>query len=170
MDSFTLQWSEELDSGWPEIDEEHRHFIVLAKGLMKSIVDRTELPEIRKNLQLLLKASLLHFEHEETFLRGQGYPEFALHALKHRSISQRIDEILESAHDHATMYQWIDAALSIEKMLVEHLLLADSIYRPYLRALVPLSEFRGSCDTVTNQSEWPAMAQGERCGERSNQE
>ncbi len=170
MDSFTLQWSEELGSGWPDLDEEHRHFIALSKGLMKSIVDRRELPEIRKNLQLLLKASLLHFEHEEKILQGQGYPELAFHVLEHRSISQHIDEILEAAHDHATMYQWIDSALAIERMLAEHLLLADSNYRPYLRSLISLSEFPGSCDTVANQSEWPAMAQGERCGERNSQE
>lgn len=131
---WRLEWSEALSVGIPEIDAEHQHFILLVNQLNEAIIERMEMEEIRKRMQLILEDALVHFAHEEVLFREWGYPDADKHAIRHAQIMKALSEIMGNFERGGVDYEWIEAGLKVKEALIEHLLNEDMKYRDFRRS------------------------------------
>lgn len=128
---WSLDWSDDLSVGIPEIDREHQHFIDLIKDLNRAIVGRAELAEIRKKLQAILDHAGTDAAIEDGILRQKNYPQASGHAQSHQLMDMRMREIMGGLNEHSTLYQWIEASLQVKTILIRHLLNEDLKIRDY---------------------------------------
>ena len=128
---WSLDWSDDLSVGIPEIDREHQQFVALINDLNRAIVDRMDLAEIRKKLQAILDNAKTDAVIEEEILRQKNHPHASDHAQSHQLMDMRMREILGDLNENSTMYQWIEASLQVKKILIQHLLNEDLKIRDY---------------------------------------
>lgn len=131
---WRLEWDDSLSIGIPEIDQDHQNFILLINGLNQAIVDRMNLSEIQRRMQLILDDSKQHFAHEEELFKLWHYPDADEHARKHGQITRQLHEIKAALNQKSTEYTWIEAGLTAKEMLLDHLLNEDMKYRDYYRS------------------------------------
>jgi len=75
-----------------EIDLINRLYEILQHELLMSII----YPEAVQCLRKLIRATRIHFDHEEQLMREKHYPGFITHRDKHTAFMQ----LLQDAHDH----------------------------------------------------------------------
>jgi hemerythrin-like metal-binding protein len=117
--------------GIPEIDAEHKHFIMLVNELNGAIISRLGIEEVKRCMRAILDDAVAHFGHEQRLFNEWGYPGAAEHEKKHAEAIQYLHKISEGFEGDGTDYQWIEAGLKVKQALVEHLLTEDMKYRDY---------------------------------------
>jgi hemerythrin-like metal-binding protein len=128
---WRLVWSDELSVCIPEIDAEHKHFIMLINELNGAIISRMGIEEIKRCMRAIVDDAVVHFSHEERLFKEWGYPDAAEHAQRHAEAIQYFHKITESFERDGMDYEWIDAGLKVKQALIGHLLAEDMKYRNY---------------------------------------
>lgn len=131
---WRLDWDESLSVCIPEIDVEHRRFIMLVNELNEAIIARMEMDEVKKRMRAILDDAVAHFSHEEALFREWGYPDADAHAQRHAEIVQALQEIMGNFERGGLEYELIEAGLKVKAALIEHLLSEDMKYRDYCLA------------------------------------
>ncbi|WP_018294135.1 bacteriohemerythrin [Mariprofundus ferrooxydans] len=131
---WQLEWSDKLSVGIDDIDAQHRHFIELINGLNRAILDRMDITEIRRRMQLILDDAAQHFAHEEALFAAWHYPDADEHAKYHRQATTAFMRIMTRLSDNHTESEWIEAGLKVKQLLVAHLVTEDMKYRDYFKA------------------------------------
>jgi hemerythrin len=90
-----ISWDRSLETGDPEIDEQHRELFHRIDKLMAATQDRRARSEVGRLLTFLGDYVVGHFEAEERLMAESGYPE----AERHRGEHQRFVE------DYARLFQ-----------------------------------------------------------------
>ena len=81
-----IEWSSELETGFPLIDSDHRGIVDIVNrlgALIGSEADAQGSSEIGQILCDLTDCVLGHFGHEETLMQSTRYPDFDRHMLSH---------------------------------------------------------------------------------------
>jgi hemerythrin len=128
---WSLEWTEELSVNIPEIDAEHQHFISLVNELNEAIACRLDLGKIQKCMLFILKDAESHFAHEEILFKEWGYPNADEHANIHAQIMLALRKTMEGFERGGLEYEWIEAGLTIKKVLINHILNSDMKYRDF---------------------------------------
>ncbi len=128
---WRLEWSDELSVYIPEIDAEHKHFILLVNELNEAIARRMAVEQIKNRMRTILDDAATHFAHEEALFNEWGYPEAGEHAKKHAQITMALREIMGSFEHGGLDCELIEAGLKVKEALIEHLLTEDMKYRDY---------------------------------------
>jgi len=128
-----LVWSDELSVGIPEIDAEHKHFIMLVNELNAAIISRLGIEEIKRCMRAILDDAEAHFAHEERLFKEWGYPDAAEHAQRHAEAIEYFHSIIDGFGHNGTDYEWIEAGLKVKQALIGHVLAEDMKYRDYCR-------------------------------------
>jgi len=129
-----LEWDDAMSVGIPEIDEDHKKFIVLINMLNFSIIERLEPAEIRKRLQLIVDDAKQHFMKEESLFKEWQYPDAEGHARTHSQVLTSIERIQDSFIPYGLDAEWLDAALIIKNILISHILTEDKQYMHFLKS------------------------------------
>ncbi len=130
---WKIEWDDSLSVGIPEIDADHKQFIVLVNRLNKAIIDRMELSEIKNRLQSILEDAVRHFEHEEGLFRQWNYHDVDAHARKHAEIVSTLRTIMGRVGSDTLMPQWIEVGLEIKDTLITHISTEDMKYAQFYR-------------------------------------
>lgn len=129
-----LEWSDALSVCIPEIDAEHKNFIVLVNALNEAISGRMQVEEIKKRMQAILVDARAHFAHEEELFKQWQYPDEEEHAQKHAAVLRALHDIMQGFARDGLECEWIQAGLQVKQALVEHLLQEDMKYRDFCQA------------------------------------
>jgi hemerythrin-like metal-binding protein len=132
-----LEWSDEMSVGIPEIDEDHKRFISLIDELNHSITERMKATEIKKRLQHVIEDANQHFRQEEKFFRERLYPNAEGHARSHNNIRNTLKQIEDSFIPYGLEAEWLDAALIIKQILINHIITEDMQYADYFKSIKP---------------------------------
>ena len=147
--TWTIAWNEGMSVGIPEIDEDHKHFILLINEFNRSITDRRDSDEIKTRLQNITLDAARHFAHEEKLLKEWQYPDINVHAQMHLYILKELQAIKEQFAPYGLDSGWVDAGLRIKKLLLDHILTADMKYAElYQNSHNALGEMRKFTPTV----------------------
>lgn len=131
--TWKIEWDNSMSVGIPEIDEDHKRFVLLIGELNQAIAGRMDLGEIKKRLQLILDDARRHFEHEEQLLNEWKYPDAENHANKHAQAINALQAIMSKLISYDLKAEWIDAGLAVKDILINHLLTEDMKYAEYYR-------------------------------------
>jgi hemerythrin len=112
---WKIDWNDRLSVGIPEINEDHKRFISLVNEFNRSIVDRMDLSEIKKRLQLIIDDAVQHFAHEERLFKEWHYPDVDDHTRKHAEIIATLQTIIKQLKGYNLTPQWIEAVGYWEK-------------------------------------------------------
>jgi hemerythrin-like metal-binding protein len=132
-DEWTIAWSDILTVGVPELDREHRQFILRVNALNRVMVDCRDKATVRRVMELMLMEASQHIRHEEQLLARWKYPDIAVHAHKHVQLTAQLDQAMKQFEEADVSYVWAVKALHIKQRLVDHLLMEDMKYRDFLR-------------------------------------
>lgn len=130
----TIEWSDRLSMGIPEIDADHQRFAGLVNDLNAAIVGRMDVVEIRRRLDVLIEDAAAHFKHEIKLLKKWKYPDVEAHAAIHGQVMRMLGMIREGNAGYGVEAEWVAAGIAIRDLLVSHLLEDDAKYAAYHRA------------------------------------
>jgi hemerythrin len=129
----TLQWTQALSVGIPEIDEQHRELFRRIDRLLDASI-AGDADEVTRMLGFLLEYVDHHFACEERFMQDQRYPGFENHRAEHVYLAERVrllDREHRAAGDRPT------TAASMHRLLSDwlrtHIGLADAAMASFVR-------------------------------------
>jgi hemerythrin-like metal-binding protein len=130
---WKIEWNDGMSVGIPEIDEEHKRFASLVNEFNRAIVDRMDLGEIKKRLQLILEDAEQHFAHEERLFKQWNYPDVEDHANIHAQITKDLHAVMDKFISYDLASEWIETGLKVKDILIKHVLTEDMKYAKYYR-------------------------------------
>jgi hemerythrin len=133
-DEWTIAWSENLTVDVPELDREHRQFILRANGLNKAMIECCDKATVKRLMELMLMEASHHFWHEEQLLVKWKYPDRAVHAHKHAQLTAQLNLAMKEFEEADISYVWAVKGLHMKQLLIDHLLKEDMKYRDFFRA------------------------------------
>jgi hemerythrin len=79
-----ISWDSSLETGDPEIDDQHRELFRRIDQLLAATQDRRARTEVGRLLTFLGDYVVSHFDAEERIMARSGYPELARHRDEHQ--------------------------------------------------------------------------------------
>ena len=119
------QWSQDLETGIQEIDEQHKLII----GYINKVNDAAKsgneegLDEV---LEALLEFTITHFELEEELMEKAKYPFLKAHAMMHETLMKRLADLRMRAINKENVAEELQAFL--ESYLSNHVMNSDHDY------------------------------------------
>jgi hemerythrin len=92
-----ISWDRSLETGEPEIDDQHRELFHRIDQLMAATQDRRARTEVGRLLTFLGDYVVGHFDAEERIMAEAGYPELPAHRDEHRHF---VDEYARLFQDY----------------------------------------------------------------------
>ncbi|WP_419779897.1 bacteriohemerythrin [Maridesulfovibrio sp.] len=93
-----LEWSDKLNLGVPQIDNQHKELIRLVNGLISAVsLDRPE-KTIKNVLKKLREYTVFHFNSEEVFMDSIGYDNLNKHVAEHIDLKKKVKEFQRSIY------------------------------------------------------------------------
>jgi hemerythrin len=132
--TWQLQWDEGMSVGIPEIDEDHKQFLVLINELNRSITEGRKQTEIKERLVFIVRDAARHFQREEELFQEWQYPDAASHALVHAQALRALKRIQDSFIPYGLDTEWVDAGLFIKSILLSHIFTEDMKYAVYFKS------------------------------------
>lgn len=86
-----FNWTNDLASGNPQIDSDHKHLIDLLNKLHEAMSTGKGNTVLGNILDELIKYTATHFRREETLMQQIGYAEYESHKAEH---SKLVNEVL----------------------------------------------------------------------------
>jgi len=126
-----IAWNEGMSVGVEDLDNDHRVLIDLINQLAaaESRRDRINLEAV---LDELVDYTVFHFEKEEQYMEGAGYPELASHKRTHAILTEQVLAIRRRVVESEQAELGDEVLDFLSRWLREHILQADALYRPYL--------------------------------------
>ena len=119
------QWTQDLETGIPEIDEQHRLII----GYINDVDDVAKSgneEKLGEVLQALLEFSITHFDYEEELMEKAGYPFLKAHKMMHETCMKRLADIRTRAMNKEDIIPELKTFL--ESYLSNHVVNSDHDY------------------------------------------
>jgi hemerythrin-like metal-binding protein len=131
--TWQITWNDEMSVGIPEIDEDHKQFIISINEFNRSITDRKDPAEIKNRLQQIVDDAERHFIQEEKLFKEWQYPDTDGHASLHAQALNALKTIKEKFIPYGHDSGWINAGLRIKTVLIHHILTEDMKYAEFYR-------------------------------------
>lgn len=131
-----LEWTDELNTGVPEMDKQHRKLV----DILNRFYDVIEKGEREEAISELLKGAeeytIFHFESEERFMEEIGFPELEAHRRAHQNL---VNEVRSAKEKYAQGDKKAvrDLVAFLISWLYTHIAKTDRKYGDYYLALKP---------------------------------
>jgi len=128
-----LEWRDDFCVGEPTIDAQHKGFIDQAKRVGSLIAAEAPVALILANIAAMVVATEHHFATEDAILVERGFPDIANHRIDHSVIYDQVANLVSPLTVHASVEEMVTVVRGIVAILLEHMLLKDMEFRPFLR-------------------------------------
>ena len=123
---YGVAWSEKLETGHEEIDNQHRHLFKLTSDIIDSCQKNDHNVSVEETLLFLEDYVVLHFKDEEKLSRESNYPHYAEHKKLHddfkKTVGVFIGQYREESDNEALMSI---VTKEIGRWLITHIRLED---------------------------------------------
>jgi hemerythrin len=115
-------WSDEYETGFPTIDQQHQQMFTLVNHLQEAMVRQVDATILKQLLQQLLNDTIAHFTLEEDLMKEHDYPFYDQHKQIHDRLTRKISKVLHrlEANEDTTS---VNSELShfLHQWLVHHI-------------------------------------------------
>ena len=94
--SVNIEWKRDWESGHKEIDEQHQDLVIQGNRLINLSLLQANHEQIMKQLEVVLKTIIDHFNEEEQILINIGYPDSQKHANIHQDLIEKALNLKQS--------------------------------------------------------------------------
>ena len=126
-----LSWNDQYLIGQPIIDEEHKNLFRLINDFHTHWSEKRDRQEIARVLNQLIQYGELHFQHEESIMAEEAYPEFESHRKIHERLIDEIFKLNEELAGRSPLLER-DMARFLKQWLVDHIVHNDYAFRNFL--------------------------------------
>ncbi len=127
-----IEWTDDLSTGIPEMDEQHKRLIALLDGFYTA-VERGEREEgIRTLFEGVDQYTVFHFSAEEAFMEQIGYPDLASHRETHTMFRREYLSAMER-HEAGDRKAVRDLVAFLFSWLYTHIQKTDKRYGLFFR-------------------------------------
>ena len=131
IDLSSLEFTDSLKSGNPEIDAEHIHMLKSAQDLIAASSGGRPSREVQALLDDLIRDMAVHFAHEDRVMNHTGWSEAEHHAGIHRLLMAEANRLAEQ--HRASMISFLDIYRFVVGTLVrDHLAIHDTEFHHFL--------------------------------------
>lgn len=127
-----IEWSEELSTGIPEMDDQHRQLITLLNQFYAAV----EQGEREEGIYTLFRGvddyTLFHFSAEEQLMERIGYPDLEAHKKTHAMFRQEYRSAMDR-HEQGDRKAVRDLVAFLFSWLYTHISKTDKRYGTYAR-------------------------------------
>ncbi|GAA3581486.1 MAG: bacteriohemerythrin [Pseudomonadales bacterium] len=124
-------WSEELEVGISDIDQQHRWLVDQTNRLHEALENQAEDSEIGDLLEGLMDYTMNHFIVEEDLFARLGYPETEAHKREHDTFTQKVMTLIDR-HEQGDA-SGAEALALLKDWLTHHILKVDKAYVEHFR-------------------------------------
>lgn len=129
-----IQWSEELRTGVDTIDEQHQELISRANHLYSQGIGKASLEKTIETLDYLADYVVMHFSHEEKWMKKLNYAGLAAHKAEHDAFIERFKVTRGQCEECADSAEIVRLAANlISKWLVEHIAITDKEMADFIK-------------------------------------
>ncbi len=126
-------WRDDLGTGIPLIDEQHRLIISEVNNLVETVTKKQSPKEVEAVFHYLMKYATEHFQTEEKYMLEYGYPGFQEHHAIHMSFVAEFETMRETIRVKYTPFMVLQVAARIRMELMKHIETADFPMAKFLR-------------------------------------
>lgn len=130
-----MPWTKELETGIPQIDEQHKWLVDLTNKLYDSTSNDRQInsAEIGNILEQLVDYTINHFIAEETLFANLGYPETTSHVKQHNMFTHKVYSLLERHESGDDSVASIETLELLKNWLTNHIMKTDKDYIEFFR-------------------------------------
>ena len=130
-----ISWDRSLETGEPEIDDQHRELFRRIDKLVAATQDRRARAEVGRLLTFLGDYVVSHFEAEERLMAESGYPEAGLHRSEHLHFVAEYARLFEDYRCFGPGPEFVvKFGNRVTAWLCEHICRTDRRFADYLAA------------------------------------
>ncbi|MBF0273031.1 MAG: bacteriohemerythrin [Magnetococcales bacterium] len=125
-------WTDDLNTGIPEIDDDHKKLVVMVNQIHKLLKESAGREEVSKIITELADYTHFHFAREEKLFEKHHYPDTPAHKEKHVKLLDEVSDLVKKfqAGDFAAPMDLLTLAKS---WLIHHIIRTDMLYVQYFK-------------------------------------
>jgi len=127
-----IQWSEELATGHPLIDKQHRKLVELIIELHSALEKQSPLGVVSRLLEELTAFAKIHFDTEERLMDRCRYPGLIEHRKRHDDLMDKSQKILR-AYKTGTITLSSTLSEFFGNWICNHIMIEDKTFANYLQ-------------------------------------
>ena len=126
-----VSWNPALETGLPEIDQQHMELYALVNDLNAAALVGTGPQQLERMLHRILRYASVHFATEEALMADSSYTDSVAHAAIHAAFAEQVQCLAqEYAEGHGKsvlglavfMQDWLESHIqAVDRPLVDHL-------------------------------------------------
>lgn len=133
MGAHRLQWSDSLNLGVAEIDNEHKQLLQVANELLDAVAHGRGEDAIERAVAQLREYTVTHFAHEEKYMERIAYPQLQEHVQQHKELTDKVKEFQRARFLQEEVS--VDSVKNFLKTwLLEHILVEDMAIGEFAKA------------------------------------
>lgn len=127
-----MQWTEMLAIDGGSVDHQHRQLVEALNDFHEAVAQGREVEAVGRTLEFLGLYGSQHFADEERMLEAAGYPKLEQHRRQHRLFLDQV-QAFRAQLDAGGTGLGHGMAQFLGSWLVNHIMVADKAYTPFLR-------------------------------------
>jgi hemerythrin-like metal-binding protein len=116
------------------LDDDHKKMVVMINELFDGIANGQGKNTVSGIFDRLIAYTVEHFQREELFFAQTGYPDAASHKKQHENMTKRVLAFQQEFKSDPTDARVIEIVNFLWNWLVDHDLIFDRKYGPYLNS------------------------------------
>lgn len=134
QNTMAFQWTADLATSVPEIDDQHKELIVRVESLLSALAQGKGRDEISRIVQFLTDYVVFHFGNEERYMQKFGYSNTQQHRAQHELFVKIFLRLKERLLIEGASPQLIeDARQLVVDWLVNHIKFSDRALGLFLK-------------------------------------
>ena len=126
-----IKWSNNLNIGVKEIDDQHLAFISLVNELLEAMKNGKSKEVKGKILDKLIEYAFYHFTKEERILAKYNYPEIEQHKKEHEAFVDKLMKFQSDLNANKLTLTF-EMIKFMNNWWLNHIRISDKKYQPYL--------------------------------------
>ena len=133
-----FDWHPELETGFPEVDEQHRSLVGLVNEFYDALHTGQAKEMVGEVLSRLAEYVGYHFACEEKLMMEHSYPGYPYHKREHIVLTSEVVKLLNEFHKSDQAIS-IKVGFFLRDWLTNHILKTDKMMGEYLGGAHPVS-------------------------------
>ncbi|MDP2848764.1 MAG: bacteriohemerythrin [Humidesulfovibrio sp.] len=126
-----LMWSSKLETGVPEIDDQHKKLIEIANNVIAAVREKLGTLGVDEFVQELREYTIVHFREEEERMEKLRYPEHGAHHTEHERLKHQV-KLWQRELYHQERVTVDEVREFLRGWLIDHILQSDMAFKDWL--------------------------------------
>ena len=128
-----VEWSDDYNTGIPDIDKEHQGLFALINDLHGKVEDGSGEASLKSTIEALTDYVDYHFDREEILMKASDYEDLESHIAGHRKLQSQLEAYKQSFERNPERFDMADFMAFLGFWLKNHILLSDMEYVPQVQ-------------------------------------